>query len=260
MRAIWSGTISFGLVTIPVQLMPATHSRDVSFHQLHQTDLARIRYKKFCDAENLEVTDDQIVKAYEYEKGQYVVIGDEDLAAIDPKITRTIDILDFVERHTIDPLYFVKPYYLVPQSGAAKAYRLLTEALTRTGKAAIGQCVIKSKQYLIVIRPVSAGLVMETMRYIDEILVGDEQLDEVKEAVVTDKEVELAQLLIEQMAGAFQPEKYRDEFRLKVLEIVERKVAGREIVKPKTPPLEAAPVIDLVAALKSSLEELKKTG
>jgi DNA end-binding protein Ku len=257
MRAIWSGAISFGLVTIPVQLFTAGRPGGISFHQLHQTDQARIRYVKFCGRENKPVPNEEITKAYEYQRDRYVTLSDEELAAADPVMARTIDILKFVETGEIDPVYFEKPYYLAPQPGGEKAYLLLAKALTKTGRVAIGKCVIRTKQYLVTLRPRADGLVMETMRYPDEIEDIESVLRERPATPVTDQELELAESLINQLAGKFEPREYRDEYREKIMRIVDQKVAGEEVVAPAPAPT-PAPVVDLVAALKSSLEEEKK--
>ena len=259
MGAIWSGTISFGLVTIPIQLFPATQRQEISFHLLHEPDQSRIRYSKVCAEENREVPDGEIIRAFEYQKGRFVTLSDEELAAADPEMTRTIDILDFVDGSQIDPVYFVKPYYLGPQPGGEKAYTLLARALARQNKVAIGQCVIRTKQYLVAIRSVGEDLVLETMHYPGEIVEVEALRQGHGKAEVTEAELELAESLIGHMAGAFEPEKYKDTYREKVLQIVDRKVAGEAIVVPKAPP-KIAPVVDLVGALKSSLAELKKAG
>jgi DNA end-binding protein Ku len=256
-RAIWSGAISFGLVTIPVQLFTAGRPGGISFHQLHQTDQARIKYVKFCGQENKPVPNEEITKAYEYQRGRYVTLSDEELAAADPVMARTIDILKFVDSREIDPVYFEKPYYLAPQPGGEKAYLLLSKALEKTGRAAIGKCVIRTKQYLVTLRPRADGLIMETMRYPEEIEDIETVLQDRPSPPVSEQELQLAESLIDQLAGKFEPEQYRDEYRSKIMGIVDQKVAGEEVVVPAAPPT-AAPVVDLVAALKSSLEEAKK--
>ncbi len=258
MRAIWSGTISFGLVTIPVQLFPATRGKEISFHLLHEPDHSRIKYQKICAQENKEVPDSEITKAFEYQKGRYVVLSDEELAAVDPRVTRAIDILDFVDAGEIDPIQFKKAYYLGAVAGGEKAYSLLAKTLANTGRLAIGQCVIRSKQYLVAIRSTGRELLLETMFYPDEIVDAGAVNEGLEETKVTAKELELAESLVEKMAAKFDPAKYKDTYREKILEIVERKAAGETITAPKAPP--PAPVIDLVAALKSSLGEAKKAG
>ncbi len=258
MRAIWSGTISFGLVVIPVQLLPATRDNSISFHQLHKEDLARIRYKKVCALDDRPVKKEDIVQAYEYEKGRYVTITPEEIAGADPEMTRTIEILDFVESTEIDPVFFARPYLLSPGAGADKACVLFAQALEEVGRVAIGKCVIRTKQYLVALRPKNDRLVLETMRYADEVrdpaeISVNEQID------VTKHERDLAKQLISQMSGKFTPGKYRDDFRAKILAIVDKKVSGREVALPREPEA-VAPVADLATALKDSLKQLKKTG
>lgn len=253
MKAIWSGSISFGLVVIPVQMVPATKDKSIAFHQLHQEDQSRIKYLKVCGAEERAVGPEEIIKAYEYEKGKYVTLTDEEIAGADPEMTRTIDILDFVDRSHIDPVYFVKPYHLIPQAGAGKAYLLLSRAMEEAGRVAIGQAVVRTKQYLVTIRPTGDELLLETMRYPDEVIGAEELPDRPETAGITEEELRMAGRLIGEMSGEFDPEKYKDRFREKVMELVKDKVAGREVITAK--PAAVAPVIDLVAALKSSLKQ-----
>jgi DNA end-binding protein Ku len=251
--AIWSGSVGFGLVQVPVRLMTATRNRDVSFNQLEEGTNSRIRYRKVSDATGEEVTADRIVKGYEISKGRYVVVEAEELASLAPKASHTIDIEEFVDLAEIDPVFFEQPYYLVPDEKGKKAYRLLVDAMSELGKVAIGRIVIRAKERLVAIRPLDGLLCVETMRYSDEVVDRDGLAPD--DVEVGEKEIAMARQLIESLAvDQFDPEKFRDEYREQVLDLVERKAAGEEIVaQPQT---EApAKVLDLVAALEASLEK-----
>ena len=256
-RSIWRGAISFGLVNVPVKLYSAVSKKSVRFNQLHEKDNSRINLKRFCAEEDQEVPYEEIVKGYEISPGSYVVITPEELEALDPKKTRTIDIEDFVDLDEIDPLFYEHPYYLAPDTGAAKPYKLLLEALRQTNKVAIARVVIRSKEYLTAIRPAGDVLTMETMLFADE-LIDPDGLDELPDADVsaTDREVDMARQLIESLATPFEPEKYRDEYRERVLELIEQKASGQEIAMPAEPE-EPAAVPDLMAALEASLAAAK---
>jgi DNA end-binding protein Ku len=257
-RSIWRGAISFGLVNVPVKLYSAVSKKTVRFNQLHEADQQRIQMKRWCPGEDAEVPYEEIVKGYEISPDRYVVITPEELESLDPQKTRTIDIEDFVDLDEIDPLYYEHPYYLVPDTGAAKAYKLLLTALQESNKVAIARVVIRSKEYLTAIRAADGVLTMETMLFADE-LVPTDQLDELPEEDVkaTEREVEMAKQLIESLSTEFEPEKYRDEYRERVLELIERKAAGEEITVQAAPE-EPAKVPDLMAALEASLAEAKK--
>ena len=254
-RSIWRGAISFGLVNVPVKLYSAVSKKSVRFNQLHEKDNSRIQMKRFCADEDEEVPYEEIVKGYEISPGRYVVITPEELEGLDPKKTRTIDIEDFVDLDEIDPLYYEHPYYLAPDTGAAKPYKLLLEALKETNKVAIARVVIRSKEYLTAIRPAGDGdvLTMETMLFADE-LIDPGDLDELPDQDVraTEREVDMARQLIESLATGFEPGKYRDEYRERVLELIEQKASGQEITVTAEPE-EPAVVPDLMAALEASL-------
>jgi DNA end-binding protein Ku len=252
-RSIWRGAISFGLVNVPVKLYSAVSKKTVRFNQLHEADGARIQQKRVCSKDGEEVPYEEIVKGYEISPDRYVMITSEELDALDPKKTRTIDIEDFVDLDEIDPLYYEHPYYLVPDTGATKAYKLLLEALRETNKVAIARVVIRSKEYLTAIRPAGDVLTMETMLFADE-LIDPNQIEEVPDADVraTEREVDMARQLIESQATDFDPARYRDEYRERVLELIEQKAEGREIaLQPE--PEEPTAVPDLMAALEASL-------
>jgi DNA end-binding protein Ku len=256
-RSIWRGAISFGLVNVPVKLYSAVSKKNVQFNQLHEKDGSRIRMKRFCEVEDAEVPYEEIVKGYEVGAGQYVVITPGELEALDPKKTRSIDIEDFVDLDEIDPLFYEHPYYLVPDTGAAKPYKLLLEALRATNKVAIARVVIRSKEYLTAIRPAGDVLTMETMLFHDELIdPGDiEELPD-EDVRATEREVDMARQLIESLSTEFEPSKYRDEYRDRVLDLIERKAEGQEVAVAAEPEAPAA-VPDLMAALEASLAAAK---
>ena len=258
-RSIWSGAISFGLVNVPVKLYSAVNRKTVRFNQLNKDTGNRIQQKRVDPETGEEVTYDQIVKGYELTKDRYVVITPEELDALDPEKTRTIDIEDFVDLEEIDPVYYDHPYYLVPDKGAAKAYGLLMGAMQEAGKVAIARVVIRSKEQLVAIRPGEGGvLLMETMLFHDEVVPSHdiEEFPDAKELKATDRELKMAQQLIDSLSSEFEPERYRDEYREKVLELIERKAAGEEIVAQPAAE-EPARVPDLMAALEASLAAVK---
>jgi len=250
-QAIWTGSISFGLVTVPVRLVSATKSQDVRFNQLEAETGARIRYRRVSEQTGEEVPNDQIVKGYELENGHYVVLDNDELSALKPTASRQIEIEDFVDLSEIDPVYFEQPYYLVPDKDAAKAYRLLSRVMEEENKVAVGRFVLRSKEALVAIRPIDGMLCLETMRYADEVLEPDRELVDAQPEP-SQKELDMARQLVDTLAGNFDPEKYHDEYREEVLALIERKAAGEEIVAPAAPE-EPAKVLDLMAALEASL-------
>ena len=255
-RAIWSGAISFGLVNVPIKLFTATSQKDVRFHQLHDKDGARIQQKRVCSKDGEEVPLEHIVKGYEVSRDKYVLITPEELEALDPKASRTIDIQDFVDLDEIDPVYFDSTYYMVPEKGAAKAYALLLEAMRRSNKVAIARVVLRQKQHLVALRPLRNALSMETMLYADEVVSPDTLEGLPEDVEVTDRELAMAQQLIDSLADAFKPERYRDDYRERVLDMIERKAEGQEVVVAEEEE-EQAPVVDLMAALEASLAAAK---
>ena len=259
-RAIWSGSISFGLVNIPIKLYAAVSRKTVHFNQIDSRSGARVRHKKVSAVDGEEVPAEAIVKGYEIGPDRYVTISPEELDSLAPEKTRTIDIEDFVDLEEIDPIYYDHPYYLVPDKGAAKAYGLLLNAMADADKVAIARVVIRSKEQLVAIRPHRDGdlLVMETMVFADEV-VGPDELDglpDSKELSVSDRELKMARQLIESLTDTFDPSKYKDEYREKVLQLIEAKADGQEIaVQPEAP--EPAKVPDLMAALEASLAAVR---
>jgi DNA end-binding protein Ku len=260
-RPIWSGSISFGLVNVPVKLFSAVNQQDVRFHQLHQADNARIKQKRVCSLDGEEVPYEEIVKGYEIAPDRYVTIDPEDLAALDPKTTQTIDIEEFVDLDQIDPIYYEHPYYLVPDKRAEKAYTLLTEAMLRSNKVAIARFVMRTKQYLAALRPTGPALLLSTMLYSDEVVSVDrlEGLPEAGDDVsVSDKELAMAESLIASLSvDKFDPDRFHDDYRERVLDLIERKAAGETIEAPVVPD-QGGKVLDLMAALEASVKAAKE--
>jgi DNA end-binding protein Ku len=252
MRAIWKGSISFGLVYIPIAVYPATREEKLSFRQLRATDLSPIRYKKVADVDQKEVTADQIVKGYEYERGRYVVLKEEDFAKVKIESTHSIDITDFVDLGQVDPKFFYKPYFLEPQKGGEKAYALLHKALAGTGKIGVAKVVISNREYLASVKPDGLFLVLDLMHFASEIL-APEELKNGSSTAITDKELKMAQSLVESMSVAWEPEKYRDEYRTAVMEMIEQKAQHKEIAKKPDTKVRATNVVDLVKVLQESL-------
>jgi DNA end-binding protein Ku len=252
MRAIWSGTISFGLVSVPVRMYSATDSKELRFHFLDRRDLSPVGYEKVSKETGKAVPQDEIVRGFEIEKGQYVPLEDEDLDRLDIELTHSIDICDFVDLDDIDPIYFRKAYYLLPQ-GAEKPYRLLVRALEETGKVGIAKVVIRNKQHLAALRPYDGTLVLETMYYADEIR-RPESVD--GKAKLQKGEVEMAKSLVENLSDEFDPEKYDDTYRKELLELIKAKAKGKELPEPKEE--EDGEVVDLMEALRESVERTQK--
>jgi DNA end-binding protein Ku len=260
-RSIWSGAISFGLVNVPIKLYSAVSRKTVRFHQLNGETGNRIQQKRMDPETGEEVSFDQIVKGFELTKDSYVVITPDELDALDPEKTRTIDIEDFVDLEDIDPVFYDHPYYLVPDKGATKAYGLLLGAMQEAGKVAIARVVLRSKEQLVAIRPVRDLLMMETMIFHDEVVPHDDldDLPAAQDLKASERELKMARQLIDSLSGDFEPEKYKDEYREKVLELIERKAEGEEIViQPDAPKPTQVP--DLMAALEASLAAVKDTS
>ncbi|MGH8101893.1 MAG: Ku protein [Chthoniobacterales bacterium] len=255
-RAIWKGSISFGLVNIPIALYPATRREELKFRLLRKSDLSPVNYKRVAEKDGKEVSWDQIAKGYEYEKGKYVVLKDEDFQRVDVEATQTVDIQDFVDLDEIDPMYFYKPYYLEPQKGGDKAFALLRDSLQERKKIGIAKVVIKTRQYLAGVKPEDGSLVLELMHFADE-LADTSKLHVPKKVEVGKKEMNMAKSLIDSMSGKWDPEKYHDEYREALMDVIEKKVeaGGKEIEeKPKKTP-KPTKVIDLVSVLQKSIEQ-----
>lgn len=256
---MWKGTLTFGLVSLPVKLYTAVVHRTVSFHQLHATDHARIENRRFCSAEGEEVPYGEIVKGFEIAPGQHVVIEADELAALEPEFTRAIEVEDFVQLAEIDPVYFDRPYYLTPGQGGARPYRLLLEAMRDTGRAAIARVVLRSRQQLVAIHPCGDVLLMTTLSFADEIQPTSElgELREAAEVQLDERELEIAHRLVESIARPFDPENYHDTYREALLELIDRKAGGEQVVLE--PPTAEAPLqaVDLMGALEASIEQAR---
>jgi DNA end-binding protein Ku len=261
-RSMWTGAISFGLVTVPVKLHSAVQRKTVRFHQLDSEGGVRINQRRVNPVTGEEVPYERLVKGYEIGPEKYVLIDPGELEALEPEKTRTIDIEDFVELADIDPVFYDHPYYLAPGPGGAKPYRLLLDAMAETGKVGIATVVIRSKQHLVALRPMGDVLGMATMLFADEV-VDPERIDDIPDAddvKTTDKELAIAKQLVESLASEFDPSKYRDTYREEVLALIERKAAGEEIAVQ--PAVEEAPkeVPDLMSALQASLDQVRSRG
>jgi len=256
MHAIWKGSISFGLVTIPISLFSATRSEELKFRLLRKSDLSPINYKRVAEVDGKEVPWDQIVKGYEYEDGQYVVLKDEDFKRADVEATQTVDIVDFVELDDIDPVFFSKPFYMVPNKGGEKAYALLRDVLRETGKVGIAKVVIKTRQHLAAVKPRRHSLVLEIMHFADEI--SDlESFSIPKETKIGAKEMDMAKTLVKSMSEKWKPDKYHDDYRANLLKMIHAKVksGGKEIPHKELPKKRPSNVIDLVEVLRKSIKE-----
>lgn len=257
-RAIWSGAISFGLVNVPVKLYAATSPKTVRFNQISAKTGARIRQKRVDPTTGDEVPYEDIVKGYEITPDRYVLITNEELDALDPKATRTIDIEEFVDLSEIDPIYYDHSYYLAPTAGGAKAYKLLVDAMSEAGKVGIGRVVLRSKQQLCALRPTGGVLTLSTMLFGDEVVSPDglDELDAVGDVEASKRELAMAEQLIDSLSADFEPSKFHDDYRERVLDLIERKAAGEEIaVQPEAEEPAAAP--DLMAALEASLAAVR---
>ena len=260
MRPIWKGSISFGLVTIPVALHAATKHEELKFRMLRKGDLSPINYKRVAEVDGKEVPWAEIVKGYEYEKGKFVIITDEDFKRVDIEATETIDIVDFVKVDEIDPMFFHKPYYLEPQKGGNGAYALLRDVLAKTGKTGIAKVVIKTRQHLAAVKAAEKMLILELMHFADEIVSADGL--KIPEAKLGKREEEMAMTLVNQMTEEWDPDRYTDDYRSNLMKVIDAKVeaGGKELPTEKPKHRAATNVIDLVAVLQKSLKESSKAG
>jgi len=259
-RAIWSGSVGFGLVSIPVKLYNAVSRKTVHFNQIDSRTGARIRYRKVSDSDSEEVPSEAIVKGYQLSSGDYVLVGDDELAGLDPEASRTIEIEQFVDLAEIDPVFYDAAYYAAPDKAARKPYALLVRAMEEQGRVAIARFVMRSKQYLCALRPDEGVLVLSTMVYADEVNDPAElgEFDGVEDVDVSDRELRMAGQLIDSLTDDFVPERFEDNYRLQVLDLIERKAAGEtEVVAPPTPVAEEK-LVDLMAALEESVREAKE--
>ncbi|HLH55831.1 MAG TPA: Ku protein [Verrucomicrobiae bacterium] len=259
MRAIWKGSISFGLVNVPISLYPATSQKELSFRMLRKSDLSPINYKRFAEADGKEVPWEQIVKGYEYEKGKFVVLSEEDFERADIKATQTIDVVEFVHLNEIDPIFFDRPYYLEPQKQGAKAYALLREALKKTEMVGIAKVVLKTRQHLAAIKPEQSALVLEIMHFAEE-LVSPKSLQIPGDADLGSRELQMASELVSRLSGPWKPEKYTDDYRQALMDLIQKKIesGGKIPAQTKGVKRSATKVIDLVSVLQQSLEQTGK--
>jgi DNA end-binding protein Ku len=252
---VWKGHITFGLVSIPVRLSVAARSETIGFNQLHKTDHSRVRQVLYCAAEDKPIERSEIIKGYEYEKGKYVVIEEDDIKKIVPKTAKVMEILEFVKAEEMDPVYLESSYYALPEEAGEKPYTLLFEALKRSGCVGIAKATMHQREHIVIVRPGKHGLLLHTMYYQDEIRATDEFRTNTE--LVKDKEVAMAQMLIDQMVGSFEPVKYSDNYRSNLRAMIDAKIAGQDVVAAPAAE-EIAPVVDIMEALRSSLEALKK--
>jgi DNA end-binding protein Ku len=257
-RAMWSGAISFGLVNIPIKLFNAVSRKSVHFNQIDTRTGSRIQYRKVSAADGDEVPGEAIAKGYQLSSGDYVLVGDDELAALDPVATRSIDIEQFVDLDEIDPIFYDAAYYVGPDKPARKPYALLARAMEEQGKVAIARFVMRSKQYLAALRPKDGVLVMSTMVYADEVNDSAELVDgdDLGDVDVSDRELKMASQLVESLTEPFEPERFEDSYRNQVLDLIDRKAAGEEVVAAPTPVAEDK-VVDLMAALEASVRDAK---
>jgi DNA end-binding protein Ku len=260
-RAIWSGTISFGLLNVPVRMYSAVARRNIALREIRESDSARIKHRRVAEGTEEEVPYENIVKAYELSPGQYVPLSKDEMAALAPEKTRAIDVQDFVDIEEIDPMYFDSPYYLGPADGAEKAYSLLAAAMENSGKAAIARFVFRNKEHLSAIRASDGVLTLTTMRFHDEVVPADE-LDVLpdKKQKVAKREREMAEQLIDSLSTEFEPNQYRDEYREQLLSLIEQKAEGKEIVASEAEAPKETKAPDLMAALEESIAAVKDKG
>jgi DNA end-binding protein Ku len=255
MRPTWKGSISFGLVYIPIAVYPATREEKLSFRQLRRTDLSPIKYKKVAEADMKEVPADEIVKGFEYERGRYIVLSDEDFEKVRIESTHSIDITDFVDLEKVDPKFFYKPYFLEPGKGGEKAYALLHKALSGTGKIGIAKVVISNREYLAAVKPDGLFLILELMHFASEVLTPEE-LNRPTTAL-NEKELKMAQTLVESMSAEWEPQKYRDEYHDAVMEMIEQKAKNKQLPAAPVAAPRSTNVVDLVKVLQESINRSK---
>ena len=251
--SVWKGHLTFGLVSLPVKLFTAARSETLSFNQLHKHDNSRIKQVIYCQAEDKAIPRDEIVKGYEYEKGKYVVIEDEEIKKVAPKTAKVMEILEFVKSGDVDPVYLESSYYMAPDEGGEKPYALLFEALKDTKYYAVAKIAMHNREHIVVVRPGERGMILHTMYYEDEVRRTEEFRTDT--ATVTDREMNLAKMLVESLAAEFEPGKYHDTYRTNLRKMIDAKVEGHKVVE--TPEPHIAPVIDIMDALKKSLEARK---
>lgn len=252
--SVWSGYLTFGLISMPVRLFSGARSSSISFNMLHRDDLSRVKQQLYCPVDNRVIGRDEIVKGYEYRKDEYVVIEPEEIKKIEPKTAKTMEILEFVKSSDVDPVYFESSYYMMPEEAGRRPYALLSKALEESDYVAIAKLTMHNREYTVFLRPKEGGLMLHTMYYSEEVreVEGFGRPD----VELKDAEVKVAHQLIEALAGPFDPDKYHDEFQENLKELIQAKLEGQE-VKPVEKPKKLAPVVDLMAALKQSLAEME---
>ncbi len=252
---VWKGYLTFGLLSLPVKLYSAARSETVSFNQLHKADHSRVKQVLYCQLEDKPIQRSDIVKGYEYEKDKYVVVEDEEIKKVAPKTAKTMEVLEFVQSSEVDPIFFESSYYLAPDEAGEKPYALLFEALRKTGCVGVAKIAMHNREHIVILRPGPHGILLHTMYYRDEI----RQVEEfhTDRSLVKEKELDLATMLVKSLEAAFEPEKYKDEYRENLKAMIKAKVEGREVVET-APAVHKAPVIDIMEALKMSLAQAKK--
>jgi DNA end-binding protein Ku len=251
---VWKGHLTFGLVSLPIKLYTAARPETISFNQLHKTDHSRVKQKLFCAAEDVELSRSDIVKGYEYEKDRYVVVDDEDIKKMAPKSAKVMEILEFVKEGEVDPVFFEKSYYVAPEDAGEKPYSLLLEALTRSGYVALAKIAMHSREHIVILRPSGNGLTLHTMYFEDEIRKSESYKADT--SAVSEKELNMAMMLVEALAAKFEPSKYKDSYRENLRAMIDAKIAGEEVVAPVE--AQQTKVVDIMDALKASLAALKK--
>ncbi|MBV8205419.1 MAG: Ku protein [Acidobacteria bacterium] len=251
--SVWKGHLTFGLVSLPIKLFTAARSETISFNQLHKTDHSRVKQVLYCQAEDKPVVREDLVKGYEYEKGRYVIVDAEDIAKAAPPTAENMEILEFVKAGEIDPVYFETSFYIAPESAGEKAYALLFEALRRTGYVGVAKVAMHSREHIVILRPGASGLLLHTMYYADEVRKTEEF--RTNTSLVADKELELAQMFVKSLEAVFEPGKYHDQYRENLKALIQSRVEGQAMVEPP-PPQKLAPVVDIMQALKASMEKI----
>lgn len=251
--SVWKGHLTFGLVSLPIKLFSAARSETISFNQLHKSDHSRVKQVLYCAAEDKPVSREDLVKGYEYEKGRYVIVDSEEIQKVAPKTAQTMEILEFVKSTEIDPLYFESSYYMAPDAAGEKAYALLFEAMRRTGYVGVAKVAMHSREHIVILRPGDQGLVLHTMYYADEVRKVEEF--RTNTSLVTDKELELAQMFVRTLEAKFEPEKYHDEYRDNLKALIKAKIEGQAIVETAPAP-KLAPVVDIMEALRASMDKI----
>jgi len=251
---VWKGHIAFGLVSFPVKLYSAARSEGISFNQLHKDDHSRVKQVLYCQAEDKPIPRSEIVKGYEYEKDHWVVVEDEEIKKMAPPTAKVMEILEFVKAAEVDPLYYESSYYIAPDDAGEKPYSLLYQALRRTGYVGVAKVAMHNREHIVIFRPGPNGLIMHTMYYSHEVRKTEEFRTDA--SLASDKEMQLASLLIESLAAAFEPEKYKDAYRDNIQALIDAKIAGKQVVAPPEPV--TAKVVDIMEALKQSLAAAKK--